>query len=440
VKQHGVGLRRGLTSKIPHHDRRTQSGRIAEVVSFLHAIAGFKIHVAVKRLHQYDRMVMMGWPRYGGSRHGTWLFHIHKNNTIKKMLFVLKNMCLKFLVFMTLLHVSSAYEITHAQCSLFGKPREACAYMKQYDKRYRHSEEFSKRLHRINHARRLTGGMGLTERSDTLPTERRFNDAFRRNRLRSKFRHKDKKRKRQNRHSIYNPPVLTSKSTYDLRSQHRVSRVEDQGDCGNCFAYSGATAIEYWYARLKNSKSRPPNFSSDEFTECTSVNDEPNGGCDGGLMEYIFEYGQDFAVSFESEYKDKKCKKPLGHSHLKVLSYDVQESEFNKHIEKHIPSLLEKYGPITVGIDTDNDYIDNYRAGVFNEKHCGTEIDHAVAIVGFTKSHYIIKNSWGSDWGENGYFRLKRGVNACGIDEYVSYITDAKLINKIRYTGPYSRI
>jgi C1A family cysteine protease len=312
--------------------------------------------------------------------------------------------------------------------------------MKEYKKEYHHGEEFAKRLHHINRARRLTGGFGLTPRSDILRHEKRTNDAFRRKRLRSAFRGRDVVQKKENTHSAANPPSLTNTRTYDLRKQQRVSRVEDQGDCGNCFAYSSATAIEYWYARLKKSKSPPPNFSTEEFTDCTSVNDEPNGGCDGGLMEYIFDYGKKFALSLESEYNDVRCKKPLGHSHLHVLSYDVQESERNQNVEQHIPTLLEKYGPITVGIDTDNDYIDSYRTGVFDEKLCGTDIDHAVAIVGFTDEYYIVKNSWGRDWGENGFFNLKRGVNACGLDEYVSYITDAKIVNRIERTGPYSRI
>ena len=123
--------------------------------------------------------------------------------------------------------------------------------------------------------------------------------------------------------------------------------------------------------------------------------------------------------------------------HIKIKSYDVQGKDDNENIEDHIPNLLLKYGVITVGIDSDNNYIDNYLSGTFDESKCGTNIDHAVAIVGYTETDYIIKNSWGTDWGENGFFKLKRGVNACGIAEYVTYITDAEIDHKAKSTGPF---
>lgn len=225
--------------------------------------------------------------------------------------------------------------------------------------------------------------------------------------------------------------------TYDLRHKHRVSRVLDQGDCGDCFAYSSATAIEYWYAHLRKYGKTPPHFSISEISDCTSINNTPNEACDGGLMEYVFEYGKNYALSFEREYDDKeKCTKN-NLSHLKILDYEVQDVESNPHIEHHLPALLMKYGPITVGIDTDNDYIDNYERGIFPASKCGNNIDHAVAIVGFTPKTWIVKNSWGTDWGERGYLHLPRNKNACGLAEYVSYIKHAEIIRKIKPTGTF---
>ena len=68
----------------------------------------------------------------------------------------------------------------------------------------------------------------------------------------------------------------------------------------------------------------------------------------------------------------------------------------------------------------------SYTSGVYPASKCSTDIDHAVMIVGFTPHAWIIKNSWGTDWGVNGYLYLERGKNACGVAEYVSFVTKAK--------------
>jgi KDEL-tailed cysteine endopeptidase len=248
---------------------------------------------------------------------------------------------------------------------------------------------------------------------------------------------KKRKRKPYDVNNLEHVNLLGLPRTYDLRHKHRVSRVLDQGDCGDCFAYSSSVAIEYWYAHLRKYGRTPPHFSVPELSDCTSVNDTPNEACEGGLMEYVFEYGKEYALSFNREYdKKEKCTKN-NLSHLKITDYEVQDIESNPHIEHHMPALLMKYGPLSVGIDTDNDYIDNYERGVFPASKCGKDIDHAVAIVGFTSKTWIVKNSWGTDWGEKGYFHLPRNKNACGLAEYVSYIKHAEIIHEIIPTGTF---
>ena len=73
-----------------------------------------------------------------------------------------------------------------------------------------------------------------------------------------------------------------------------------------------------------------------------------------------------------------------------------------------------------------------YHKGILKARHCGKEIDHAVTVVGYGIEHdtryWIIKNSWGKKWGENGYFRLERDTNACGINSYSSFATDVEVV------------
>ena len=332
-------------------------------------------------------------------------------------------------LFIAFIIVQLSFGFTSKHCFQGSYNPALCRYMEQFSKTYSHYEEFTRRSKQLVKVFGHGEEFGYTSRSDILPEEKKMNHAFK---------HRIKYDITQNKHSLTNPPLKSHVSKYDLRTLNRVTEPSDQGDCGDCFAYAGAAAIEYWYSYLKNMKSNIPKFSAIEMAQCTSRNNIPNTMCDGGLMEYIFDYGEYYALSFDKEYNQQSCKNTEAlPSHLQIIDYDVQSIEENPHIEDHIPLLLHKYGPITVGIDSNNGFIDNYVGGTFPEYLCGDDIDHAVAIVGYTDTEYIIKNSWGPKWGENGFFRLKRGVNACGIGKYVTYITSARLVNDARWSGPY---
>lgn len=81
-------------------------------------------------------------------------------------------------------------------------------------------------------------------------------------------------------------------------------------------------------------------------------------------------------------------------------------------------------GPISIAMDASN--IDFYESGVFTDAECDiSDLNHGVLIVGYGtengQDYWIVKNSWGEDWGENGYIKIRRGTNECGVAEYDSY-------------------
>jgi C1A family cysteine protease len=211
-----------------------------------------------------------------------------------------------------------------------------------------------------------------------------------------------------------------------------VTEVKDQGSCGDCFAFSAATVLEYWSKK----HGHPKSLSSQSIMDCTSGTHRPDVGCEGGLMEYVFEYAKKHPIALDSEmpYQEKQsiCPRELL-SHVKVENYKVLMIDESPTAEQEFEAILHKYGPIGIGVDSEN--MDNYKGGIFTADMCGKDIDHAVTIIGYTKDAWIVKNSWGPHWGENGYLYLERGANACGVAEYGVYVSNAHPINDVLDTN-----
>lgn len=175
--------------------------------------------------------------------------------------------------------------------------------------------------------------------------------------------------------------------------------------------------------------------------DCTSGGNLPNTGCDGGLMEYVFEYANSHPVTLDVDvpYQDREstCHIHSQWSHVQVHGYKVLMRDEDPKAEDEIEKILHMYGTVSIGIDSKN--MDNYQGGIFKADMCTTDIDHAVTIVGYTKDAWIIKNSWGPYWGINGYLYLEKGKNACGVAEYIVYVTDAQpILQKMHGVWDYS--
>ena len=204
-----------------------------------------------------------------------------------------------------------------------------------------------------------------------------------------------------------------------------VTPVKNQGQCGSCWAFSTTGSTESaWFL----SKNQSVSLSEQQLVDCSGT--EGNQGCNGGLMDYGFQYIIDnHGLTSESNYpytaKDGTCNKQ------KVSNVAATISGFTNVIANSELALMTSVvqQPISVAVEADQDIFQLYSGGVVTAK-CGTNLDHGVLVVGYgtleNEDYWIVKNSWGTDWGMNGYILLGRGTKysssgQCGIQMDPSY-------------------
>ncbi|XP_044262268.1 procathepsin L-like [Tribolium madens] len=200
-----------------------------------------------------------------------------------------------------------------------------------------------------------------------------------------------------------------------------VTEVKNQGQCGSCWSFSATGALE---GQLAVEGKGLISLSEQNLMDCSSK--YGNAGCDGGLMDSAFEYIQDFGIMSESAYpytaKDGTCRYDASQSVTSISAYyDLPPED-----EVSLQTAVANYGPIAVAIDA-TEGLQFYSGGIFQDETCdSTSLNHGVLAVGYGHEdgydYWIIKNSWGSSWGEAGYFKLVRNYfNHCGVASQASY-------------------
>ncbi|XP_028138896.1 procathepsin L isoform X1 [Diabrotica virgifera virgifera] len=220
-------------------------------------------------------------------------------------------------------------------------------------------------------------------------------------------------------------PVKNLPSKFDWREKGAVTEVKDQGSCGSCWSFSTTGTVEGAYF-LKTGKL--VSLSEQNLVDCAK---EDCYGCSGGYMDKALEYIETAGgIMSENDYPyegvDDKCRFDSSKVAAKISNFTY----IKKNDEDDLKNAVIAKGPISVAIDASFNF-QLYDSGILDDSSCYSDLNslnHGVLVVGYgtekEQDYWIVKNSWGADWGMDGYIWMSRNKNnQCGIATDATYPT-----------------
>ena len=201
----------------------------------------------------------------------------------------------------------------------------------------------------------------------------------------------------------------TSLNSFDWRDEGKVTPVKNQGSCGSCWAFAAMGAYEGSYAIVNGQLA---DTSEKDVLDCSGA-----GTCGGGWYDPVFNYMLTDGITNENEYGyapvDNAC--PVGLNNIfRSVAWGWVTAKHDIAPVADIKQQLCETGPLATAVRATSAF-QAYTSGVFNQSSDGW-VNHAVTIVGWddSKNAWLIKNSWGTNWGDNGYMWIDYNANKIG--------------------------
>lgn len=199
-----------------------------------------------------------------------------------------------------------------------------------------------------------------------------------------------------------------------------ISPVKNQKKCGGCWAFSTVETVESMVA--KTTGSSPPSLSVQQVIDCSSNNEGCQGGDTCTALKWMVNTKTPLVSDIHYPLTDESnfCKIEPN----KTKGVQVKNYKCYRHVSEDKVLQLLQTGPLVAAVDATTWY--NYQGGII-QYHCDAFINHAVQIVGYDLTgevpFYIVRNSWGNDFGHEGYIYIKIGANVCGIASEISTVS-----------------
>ncbi|XP_051148858.1 cysteine proteinase 3-like [Andrographis paniculata] len=323
--------------------------------------------------------------------------------------------------------VDGLHELETSILGIVGNSRRALSFARfarRYGKRYENAEEIMRRFEifsdtlkkiRAHNQKKLPYTLGINEFADMTW------DEFRKHRLGAP---QECSATTKGNHKLTRGILPDS---VDWRKTGIIGPVKDQGSCGSCWTFSTTGALEAAYAQAYGVNI---SLSEQQLVDCAGAFN--NFGCNGGLPSQAFEYikyngGIETEKSYPYTAEDGICKYKPANAVVQVRD-SINITQGAEYELKHAVALVR---PVSVAFEALDDFR-SYESGVYTSDECGSDpwdVNHAVLAVGYgvedvdgvPTPYWLMKNSWGASWGDDGYFKMEMGKNMCGVATCSSY-------------------